>query len=170
MDASGKLLPYLEDARNRGVKFDLGHGNASFAWKQAAGAIKQGFLPDSISTDAHIRSLQRSMKDMPTTMSKMLVLGIPLEQVVRMSTINPAMEIKRPEFGHLSVGAGADVIVLRLAQGDFGLLDGAMNRYPARQKLVCEMTLRDGEIVWDANGLASDDWTTSSTSTKRSQR
>ena len=135
MDASGKLLPYLEDARNRGVKFDLGHGNASFAWKQAAGAIKQGFLPDSISTDAHIRSLQRSMKDMPTTMSKMLVLGIPLEQVVRMSTINPAMEIKRPEFGHLSVGAGADMIVLRLAQGDFGLLDGAMNRYPARQKL-----------------------------------
>ena len=170
MDTSGKLLPYLSDARKRGVKFDLGHGNASFAWKQAAGAVKQAFLPDSISTDAHIRSLQRSMKDMPTTMSKMLVLGIPLEQVVRMSTINPAMEIKRPEFGHLGVGAGADVTVLRLAQGDFGLLDGAMYRYPARQKLVCEMTLRDGEIVWDANGLASDDWTTSSTSTKRSQR
>ena len=170
MDESGKLLPYLEAARKRGVKFDLGHGNASFAWKQAERAVKQGFLPDSISTDAHIRSLQRSMKDMPTTMSKMLVLGIPLENVVRMSTINPALEIKRPEFGHLSVGAGADVTVLRLAQGDFGLLDGAMNRYPARQKLVCELTIRDGEIVWDANGLASEDWTTSSTPTNRSQQ
>jgi dihydroorotase len=170
MDESGRLLPYLESARKRGVIFDLGHGNASFAWMQAEGAVKQGFLPDSISTDAHIRSLQRSMKDMPTTMSKMLALGITLEQVVRMSTINPAMEIKRPEFGHLSIGAVADVTVLRLAQGDFGLLDGAMYRYPARQKLVCEMTLRDGEIVWDANGLASDDWTTSSTSTNRSQQ
>jgi dihydroorotase len=87
-----------------------------------------------------------------------------------MSTINPAMEIKRPEFGHLSIGADADVTVLRLAQGDFGLLDGAMYRYPARQKFVCELTVRDGEIVWDANGLASDDWTTSSTSTNRSQQ
>jgi dihydroorotase len=104
-------------------------------------------------------------------MSKLLVLGIPLEEVVLMSTINPALDIKRPEFGHLSVGAAADVTVLRLAEGDFGLLDGAMYRYPARQKLVCELTVRDGEIVWDANGLASDDWTTtSSTSTNRSQR
>jgi dihydroorotase len=157
-DDSGKLLPYLAEARKRGVIFDLGHGNASFSWKNAAGAVKQGWAPDSISTDAHIRSLQRSMKDMPTTMSKMLVLGIPLAQVIRMSTINAAMEVKRPEYGHLSVGAGADITVLRLAEGDFGLLDGAMNRYPTHQKLQAELTIRDGEIVWDANGLASEDW------------
>lgn len=169
-DESWKILPFLAEARKRGVIFDLGHGNASFSWKHAIHGVKQGWVPDSISTDAHIRSLQRSMKDMPTTMSKILALGVPLEQVIRMSTINPATEIKRPEFGHLSVGAGADVTILRLAQGEFGLLDGALYRYPAKQKLMAELTVRDGEIVWDANGLASEDWTAIATPTNKSPR
>ena len=94
--------------------------------------------------------MNAGMKDMPTTMSKILNLGVPLHDVIRMSTINPATQIHRPEYGHLSVGANADVAVLRLDQR------GA--RFIGKQKLTCELTLRDGQVVWDLNGRAGEDW------------
>ena len=76
--------------------------------------MKEGFVPDSISTDLHIGSMNAGMKDMTNVMSKFLALGQPLAEVVRWSTWNPAREIKQEGLGHLSVGAGADVAVLRL--------------------------------------------------------
>jgi dihydroorotase len=98
------------------------------------------------------------MKDMPTTMSKILNLGVPLYEVIRMSTTNPAMQIRRPAYGHLSVGAGADVAVLRLDRGQFGFQDARGARLMGTQKLTCELTLRDGQVVWDLNGRAGEDW------------
>lgn len=157
-DDSGKLLPYLAEGRKRGIIYDLGHGNASFTWKQAAAAFAQGFWPDSISTDAHIRSVNGGMKDMATTMSKMLALGMPFHEIIKRSTINPAAQIKRPDLGHLTVGAGADIAAFRIVEGDFGLLDYTTARYKTNRKITCELTVRDGKVVWDLNGIAGQDW------------
>jgi dihydroorotase len=160
LDPSGRVNPGLFEGRKRGVIFDVGHGGGSFAWRIAAPAVKEGFVPDSISTDLHIGSMNAGMKDMPNVMSKFLALGQPLVEVVRWSTWNPAREIKQEGLGHLSVGAGADVAVLRLEEGRFGFVDSFGARLRGTQKLVCELTLRDGKVVYDLNGLARPDWDT----------
>lgn len=159
LDANGKLRPYLHEARKRGVKFDVGHGGGSFLWKQAVPAIDQGWVPDSISTDLHIGSMNRGMKDMTNVMSKILNRGISLYDVVKMSTWNPAQQIKRLEFGHLSVGAPADVAVLRVDRGEFGFLDVRNGRLEGDKKIAAEMTIYGGRIAWDVNARASLDWT-----------
>ena len=159
LDANGMLRPYLHEARKRGVKFDVGHGGGSFLWKQAVPAIDQGWVPDSISTDLHIGSMNRGMKDMTNVMSKILNRGISLYDVVKMSTWNPAQQIKRLEFGHLSVGAPADVAVLRVDRGEFGFLDVRNGRLEGDKKIAAEMTIYSGRIAWDVNARASLDWT-----------
>lgn len=158
LDAQARVLPYLFEAKKRGVIFDVGHGGGSFLFRQAVPAVRQGFVPDSISTDLHINSMNSGMKDLLNLMSKFLAMGVPLEDVIARATWNPAREIKREELGHLSVGAVADVAVLRLAKGDFGFVDVYGTRLPGRQKLVCELTVRDGLVVYDLNGITRDNW------------
>jgi len=158
LDENGKVLPYLFEARKRGVIFDVGHGGGSFLFRQAVPAVHQGFVPDSISTDLHIGSMNAGMKDMLNVMSKFLNIGMPLDDVIARSTWNPAREIKHEEVGHLSVGAPADVAVLRLERGKFGFVDVYGARMPGDQKLVCEMTIRDGKVVYDLNGITREDW------------
>ncbi len=158
LDEQGKLLPYLFEARKRGIIFDVGHGGGSFSWLQAIPAVKQGFLPDSISTDLHIDSMNAGMKDMLNVMSKFLNMGVPLDGVIARSTWAPAREIHHEELGHLSVGAVADVAVLRVIEGNFGFVDSRRLRMRGTRKLIGEMTLREGRVVWDLNGLSSEDW------------
>jgi dihydroorotase len=157
---SGKVNPGLWEGRKRGVIFDVGHGGGSFAWRVAAPALKEGFLPDSISTDLHIGSMNAGMKDMLNVMSKFLALGMPLPEVIRRSTLNPAHEIGQEGLGHLSVGAVADVAVLSLEKGRFGFVDSFGGRLRASERLTCELTLREGKVVYDLNGLARPDWET----------
>ena len=158
LDDQGRLLPYLFEARKRGVIFDVGHGGGSFSFRQAIPAVKQGFTPDSISTDLHVTSMNAGMKDMLNVMSKFLNMGMSLDEVVRRSTWNPAREIHREELGNLSVGAVADVSVLRLIKGNFGFVDSRGRRLNGTQKLIGEITLRDGRVAWDLNGITADDW------------
>ena len=158
LDADGKVLPYLFEARKRGVIFDVGHGAGSFLWRQAVPAVRQGFVPDSISTDLHVHSMNAGMKDLLNVMSKFLALGMSLEDVVARATWHPAREIRREELGHLSVGAPADIAVLRLISGNFGFLDARGTRLNGSQKLAAELTIHDGRVVWDLNGLAAGDW------------
>src|SRR6266853_1216954 len=158
LDDQGRVRSYLFEARKRGVKFDLGHGGGSFSWKNAVPGIQQGFLPDSISTDLHTGSMNAGMKSMNNLMSKVLSLGVPLAKVIELTTISPALVIKRPELGHLSVGAGADVAVFRVDKGEFGFLDSRRARFTGTQMLICELTLRDGTVEWDLNGRAGEDW------------
>lgn len=142
------------------MKFDVGHGGGSFSWSNAIPAIQQGFVPDSISTDLHVGSMNRGMKDMTNLMSKILNQNVPLADVIRMSTSNPAKQIKRPELGHLGVGAGADVAVLRVDEGSYGFLDARGARASGTKMIVCELTLRAGAVEWDLNGRAGEDWKT----------
>jgi len=159
-DRPGHLNQALPDGRARGVIFDVGHGGGSFLWRVAVPAMKAGFLPDSISTDLHISSMNAGMKDMLNVMSKFLALGMSLDDVVARSTWNPAREIKQETLGHLSIDAPADIAVLRVERGQFGFVDINGARLPGTTKLVCELTIRDGKIVYDLNGLASPEWTT----------
>jgi len=158
LDGEGRLLPYLFEARRRGVIFDVGHGGGSFSWRQAVPAVRQGFLPDSISTDLHVDSMNAGMKDMTNLMSKFLNLGMSLDDVVLRATWNPAREIRHEELGHLTPGAVADVAVLRQLEGDFGFLDAHGRRLRGNRKLLAELTLKEGRVVWDLNGLAAEDW------------
>jgi dihydroorotase len=158
IDDNGKVEPYLFEARKRGVIFDAGHGGGSFLFRQAVPAVRQGFVPDSISTDLHIGSMNAGMKNMLNVMSKFLNIGMPLDDVVARSTWNPAREIKHEELGHLSVGAPADVAVLRLEQGNFGFVDVNGARMRGDRKLICELTVRAGKVVWDLNGITREDW------------
>jgi dihydroorotase len=158
LDESLHVNPGMIEGRKRGVIFDVGHGNGSFAWRVAVPAIKQGFLPDSISTDLHVASMNSSMKDMLNVMDKFLALGLSVEEVIRRSTWNPAREIQHEELGHLSVGAPADVAVLSLETGRFGFTDMYGARLPATRKLVCELTVRNGKVVYDLNGITRPDW------------
>ncbi len=156
----GKLNPAMTDGRRRGIFFDVGHGGGSFYWWVAVPAFAQKFPPDSISTDLHTGSMNAGMKDLPNVMSKILNLGASLDEVVQMTTWNPARQIRRPALGHLDVGAEADITVLRIDRGRFGLVDSAGARNAGDRLLVAEMTLRAGRVVWDLNGRASGDWKT----------
>jgi dihydroorotase len=158
LDQNNKVRPYLFEGKKRGVKFDAGHGGGSFVFRWAVPAIKQGFIPDSISTDLHTSSMIGGMKDMTNVMSKFLNMGMTLEQVVRASTWHPAQQIKRTELGHLTVGATADVAVLSVQKGDFGFVDVYGAKMKGNQNLVAEMTMKDGVFYWDLNGRLAPMW------------
>src|SRR5437763_3242029 len=147
----GQVNPGMIEGRKRGVIFDVGFGGGSFAWRVAIPAMKQGFLPDSISTDLHIGSMNGGMKDMLNVMDKFLAMGMSVEDVIRRSTWNPAREIGHEELGNLSVGSPADVAVLRIESGKFGFTDMYGARLAGNQRLACELTVRNGRVVYELN-------------------
>lgn len=153
--ATGKVKPFVWQAQKRGVIFDVGYGGISFAFTQAIPALKDGFLPNSISTDIHIGDYNAAMKDILNVMSKFLVMGMNLHDVIEATTWHPAQEIQRKGLGNLSVGAGADVAVLKLEKGNFGFFDYKGYTVKGNEKLGCEMTIRDGRIVYDLNAIAT---------------
>jgi dihydroorotase len=159
LDENNKPEAYMFEARDKGIIFDVGHGAGSFWFRQAVPAMEGGFFPDSISTDLHIRNVNGPVVDMLTTMSKILNIGMPLQEVIYRSTVTPAREIGRPELGTLSVGAEADVAVLQLQEGEFGFSDCGKAKMIGQQKLECAMTIRAGEVVYDPSGMTMPLWT-----------
>ncbi len=153
--AAGKVKPFVWDAIKRGIIFDVGYGGISFAYSQGIPAVKSGLFPHVISTDLHIGSMNAAMKDLLTTMSKFLAMGMDLQSVIKATTSEPARVIKREELGNLSVGADADITVLNLRQGKFGLFDHTGYKLETDRKFECEMTIRAGRIVYDLNGIAN---------------
>lgn len=152
----GRVNPILAEARARGVIFDVGHGAASFWFRNAVPAVRQGFLPDSISTDLH--TLNYTVLSMTQVMSKFLAMGVPLDEIIRRSTVNPAREIRRPELGTLSIGKEADIAVLEELQGKFSYIDCGFARMDGTVKLVARMTVRAGRILYDPSGLSMVEW------------
>jgi dihydroorotase len=155
VDENGRVKPFIFEAQKSGRIFDVGHGGGSFFWSQAVPAIKQGFVADCISSDLHTGSMNGGMKDMCNLMSKFLNMGLSVQDVILRSTWKPANVINRPELGNLSVGADADVAVFSLATGNFGFLDITGEKLNGTQKLIAELTLRAGKVVWDLNGMAA---------------
>jgi dihydroorotase len=155
---NGKVKPFVWDAQKRGVFFDVGHGGNGFTFARAIPSIKQGFLPNSLSSDLHVGSMNGGMKDMANILSKFMAMGLSIQDVILRSTWNPAKEIKREELGNLSVGSDADVAVFSLRKGDFGYLDSHLFKLKGTQKLEAELTIRAGRIVWDLNGISAGLW------------
>jgi dihydroorotase len=158
LDEQGKPSAFLHEARARGVIFDVGHGAGSFWFRNAVPAVQNGFIPDSISTDLHVRNVHGVVIDMQTTMNKILNIGVPLADVIAQSTVAPARELGRPELGNLSVGAEADVAVFQLQHGQFGYVDCGRAKLTGDKKLECVLTLRAGAVVFDPGGLSMPEW------------
>jgi dihydroorotase len=156
--SNGRVNPIMWKARKRGVIFDVGHGAGSFWFRNAVPAIEQGFLPDSISTDLHTRSMIGPAQSMTNVMSKFLSMGLPLEDVIRRSTLNPAREINRPDLGTLTVGSDADIAVLEKLEGNYSYADNGNARMDGTVKLNARMTVRAGRILFDPSGLSMVEW------------
>ncbi|MCF2506309.1 amidohydrolase/deacetylase family metallohydrolase [Dyadobacter sp. CY107] len=151
----GKVRPFVLEAKKRGILFDLGHGGAGFWFDQAAPAVKQGFAPNSFGTDLHRFSMNSAMKDMTNVMSKFMALGLSLNDVVQIATWNAAMAIKHEELGNLKAGNVGDLAIFKVSEGTFGFTDSGGKTISGSRKLEMEMTVRDGKIVWDLNGLGA---------------
>lgn len=131
----------LREARERGIKLDVGHGSGCFMWRVAEPAcVQHHFWPDSISTDIHIFNADAPVVDLPTTMSKFLLMGMPLEKVIQCTTSNPAAMMNRQdEYGLLAPGRVADITVLKLMEGQHPLTDseGVERKAALRLAPVC---------------------------------
>lgn len=152
----GKVNPILAEARNRGVFFDVGHGQGSFWFRNAVPAVKQGFIPDSISTDLHTGDYRTV--SMTNIISKLRAMGVPLSDLIRRSTVNPAHEIHREDLGTLSVGKEADIAVLEEQHGKFGYIDCGLAKMNADVQVVARMTIRAGRVAYDPSGLSMVEW------------
>jgi dihydroorotase len=158
LDEQNKVRPYVLDAMNKGVRFDLGHGGGMFHFSVAVPAFKQGFLPNSFGSDLHRFSMNSGMKNMLDIMSKYLNMGMKIEDIIFRATWNSALSIKREDLGHLSEGAVADIVVLSIRNGKFGFVDAAGFRLDGDRRLEAELTIRAGKVVWDLNGMAAQKW------------
>ena len=158
VDGNNKLHDFVKEAQNKGIIFDVGHGGGSFAFSQAIPAINQGLKPNTISTDLHTGSMNGGMKDLLNVMSKFLNMGLNLNEVITSVTWDAAKSIKKENLGNLSIGSIADIAILNLREGNFGFIDTKNKKMNGTKKLECELTIKDGKIVYDLNGLASLKW------------
>lgn len=153
-----KVSGFVLEAQKKGVIFDVGHGGGSFVFDQAIPAIKQGFKPNTISTDLHTGSMNAGMKDITNIMSKFLAMGMSTKEVVDCVTHAPAKIIQRPDLGNLTKGAVADVTVFRIRKGNFGFVDVKNMKVKGTERVECELTIREGKVVWDLNGISKQLW------------
>ena len=141
----GRIVPAAREARTRGVRFDVGHGGGSFTWRVAEAALADDFRPDTISTDLHRFNIASPVHDLATTMSKFLLLGLSLPEVIGMVTSAPAATLGMAgRVGSLAVGSEADVTILRVEEGRFELVDSAGEVREAGQRIVPVAVVRAG--------------------------
>lgn len=158
LNAQGKVEDYLRTERERGVRFDVGHGSGSFWFRQAVPCFEQDFWPDTISTDLHHQNVTGPAIDLLYVASKFLAMGMPLAQVLYRVTRAPALTLSHPELGTLADGACADLAVLRVREGRFGYLDCGGARLEGEGKLECVATVRAGEVLFDPEARSAPDW------------
>jgi len=155
IDSEGRLHPFVKAAYERGINFHVGHGGAGFWFSQAIPAYQQGLVPNSFGTDLHHFSMNSGMKNMLNVMSKFINIGMSVEEVIEKASWKTAQAIHRTDLGHLSVGAVADLTLLKLHKGDFGFIDAGKNKIEGKYKLETELTMKDGKVVYDLNGLVA---------------
>jgi dihydroorotase len=149
LDEKGTLFPDVAAARRRGIIFDFGNGVTDhFDWATVERATQQGFWPDTISTDWNVMSRTTGVVDFPNVMSKFIMLGMPLSQIIACATVNPARVF--PAFdgrGTLNVGAPADVAIMELREGTFEFVDNYKGTRAGRQRLFPIATVLAGKRV-----------------------
>ncbi len=158
VDESGRVRPFVLNAKKRGILFDVGHGGVGFWFNQAIPALNQGLGPDTFGTDMHHNSVNAGMKDMLNVMSKYLNMGMDIKDIIHKATWGAATAIRRPDLGNLSVGSVADIALIKVNTGNYGFVDAGGFKLDGNRKFEAELTLREGKIVWDLNGLAAEKW------------
>src|SRR3954452_16854535 len=145
------LLKEVVEAQRAGIIFDCAHGRNHFSFPMIEKALDQGFLPDTISTDLTFTSAtQGPVFDLPTTMSKLLHFGLPLDEVVMRSTATPAKILGyEGTVGTLKPGANADIAVFELRDGNFPLRDSDGNTVNAKRRLFAQLTIKDGRVWYE---------------------
>jgi dihydroorotase len=134
--ADGRVREEILAARARGVIFDIGHGAGSFGFGTTKKMLAAGFLPDAISSDVHVMSIEGPAFDLLTTMSKFLCLGVELATVIRLATAGPAAAIKRPDLGTLKVGSVGEATVIDVASGKFDYADSIGERLSGDKRML----------------------------------
>jgi len=148
LDEDGKVFPEVYKAVKRGVVLDTGHGSASFSFDVAEKAIDQGVMPEVISTDLHTGSINGPVFDMPTTLSKFLMLGLSLDDIILRSTFTPAKAMGLDDrLGSLKVGMLGDVSIFKLEEGKFIFKDAIGKKRTGRQKLTPTTVILGGEVI-----------------------
>ncbi len=148
LDENGRIQPAVQAARDRGVRFDVGHGQGSFNWDICSRAMDQGFLPDTISSDLHSHNVEGPVFDLITTVSKFLLLGMPLHDALERVTVEPAKTVgMRGQIGTLAVGAEGDAVVLDQREGRFDLVDSHGVVRQTEMKLVPTTVIKGGRVV-----------------------
>lgn len=148
LDPAGRVLPGARRARERGVLFDVGHGAGSFSYRVARAALGQDFPPDTVSSDLHTYNTAGPVFDQPTTLSKLLHLGMPLAGVIRATTTAPAAAIGwDDQIGALAAGRAADVSLLEVREGDWALPDTTGQTEVVERLLVPRAVIRAGRLT-----------------------
>lgn len=158
LDENGQVNEFLFQARERGVKFDLGHGAGSFWFRNAVPALQQGFVPDTLSTDLYLDNVSGAAIGLDHILSKYLSMGMPLEQVIRKSTTAPAQMLALAGVGTLSPGACADIALFRLEHGRFRYADSGNAALSGDARLSCAGTIRAGEWVYNPGAFGMPEW------------
>lgn len=147
IDKKGRIIPEAWKAREDGIIFDVGHGAGSFHYEVAQRAMEQGFISDVISTDLHTGNINGPVYDLPTTLSKLMHLGLPLADVIERATFSAAKAIQREDhIGNLKVGTVADVAVFDILEGEFEYFDSHGTKFIGNKKLKTELTIREGKV------------------------
>jgi dihydroorotase len=148
LDSDGNVQPEFFKAKKRGVIFDLGHGARSFTWEVAEKGLSQGIKPDTLGTDLHVENFKGPVFDLPTTMSKLLLLDMSLNEVVEACTFNPAKVLgKHNQIGTLKVGACADIAIIKLQKGKYAFMDTKGEGRIGKLKLTLTGVIKNGEII-----------------------
>jgi len=142
--AQGTVKQAVLQARKRGVLFDIGHGMGSFSFKTARAMLAKGFYPDTISSDVHQLCINGPAFDQVTTLSKFLCLGMELGEVIRATTINAAMALRRPALGSLKPGSAGDATILSIREGKFDYVDVTGEHMTGDRKIFSEGTVIGG--------------------------
>jgi dihydroorotase len=147
LDSDGRLRPQVREARDSGVLFDVGHGLHNLNFDVARRVLDQGLKPDGVSTDGHRGNRSGPVYDLPTTMAKLMALGLSLPEVVEMATINAARLLRREdELGSLRAGRVAEISVLRLEEREWEAVDSQKGRLRARQVLAPVFAIRNNTV------------------------
>lgn len=155
VDDQGKVRPFVLEAKNKGVLFDVGHGGFGFWFSEAMPSLQQGLAPNTFGSDLHRFSMNSGMKDMLNIMSKYLNMGMVVPDIIQRATWNAAQSIKRNDLGSLTEGSVADIAIISILTGNFGFVDAGGNKIEGTRKFESELTIRAGKIVWDLNGLSA---------------
>lgn len=157
VNSRGAIRAAVREARERGVLFDIGHGQGSFAFKTARAMLAEGFQPDTISSDIHAGSIDGPVFDQTTTLSKFLCLGMSLTEVITASTLNAASALRRPELGSLKPGSTGDATILTLEEGSFDYIDCMNEVMRGDQRLVARGVVLNGRWwkPWKDDGEAA---------------